>query len=289
MLDLAKKRSLLGCARQNAWPICWDEKRLLTRRRNCFYQRSISTRTRGASERWGNGQLYYQARQYHEAAQIWRTEALAQGRLELWRWVLMAEALGAAPLETQENRRKHLEEALNSAFSDERYIDAQNNLGIVLKNRTAAQYSRAEQLLNWDVNACASYQQARQEEEADQESGWVHAISVFTNIADWLDDIAQDYLEYSQLLRNTMGWNDLRERAGNLRKRQASRVGVASLVDRTEKQPSHRSQAASERFGERFATRPDNPALLDYCLNIDEIFSGAQTRPCECMNKARRS
>lgn len=83
------------------------------------YPKRLQNFTQGVSAGWASGKLYYDAEQYAQALEIWKREAEAERRPDLWRWVLLAET-GASDAEhfipVREELEKVVKELGNHGF-----------------------------------------------------------------------------------------------------------------------------------------------------------------------------
>ena len=184
------------------------------------YRRRLERLTQGVSATWGSGLLYYQAAQYAEAARIWGPEAAAQGRSDLWRWVMLARS-GALDPAAFASAREALELVVKDLDKDDLTSAAQRWDALKAAQPWVAGVAVPAHWLGVELTAAQQGQIGRAAELAGEAQpspeSWDAAATAYEQAETDLKT-----LPYAALLREEKGWETLAEQAKVLRLKSAT-------------------------------------------------------------------
>lgn len=182
------------------------------------YLRRLNTFTQGVSAAWGSGKLYYEGEQFEQAKEIWEAEAKAEGRADLWRWVLLTEA-GASNREGFTLIREKIEEVVKDLEKQEFEKAAQAWNALVLANPWIAQNDVPVHWFGVELQAVQQTLEGRSVEiegDAAQDlEAWERAQQAFAGA-----HAAMQSIPYGLLLSETDDmWQGLETKAQQLQKK----------------------------------------------------------------------
>lgn len=209
--------------------------------------------TEEVSGAWGSGRQLLMAGQYREAAAVWRAEAESWGRVDLWRWVMVAEAaaeLGqatytplAGPLDRAVEAMKHEDWSTARELFNAPPLNGANSAALTALRR--------------ENDAQHDYLVGRQ---AYQERRWDIAAWNFRQVDD-----ALTVIPYAGTLRDNYKWDEadrLANEAGRLAEEERSNDERTGELTRL----LHDSLANGlDRIKENLLLQPDSPALIRLC------------------------
>lgn len=171
------------------------------------YRRRLEHLTQKVSQTWASGKLYYKAEQYAQAAQIWEPEAQAQGRAELWRWVMLAQS-GAFDSEAFKPARAALERVVKALEKRELANAAQEWETLAAAQPWAARGDIPARWLGVEIGAAqqveAGVAAEREGDAAQSPEAWERAAAAYQQAA---ADLAG--IPYAALLRKAYEWQAL--------------------------------------------------------------------------------
>lgn len=212
---------------------------------------------------WKSGEQYYKAKLYQEAADKWREEAEAQGRVELWRWVMLAEAAVELGREVFTLVREQAEEAVQ-ALGDNQLKRAREILEELLKG-----YWNCSQLKALASEAVARDMvlTAEEQEISDEVDAWENAAKTYRNA-----ETALQTIPYADLIREEEGWFGLTTRAEELEKKARERLQTDKVETQVRDLLRLNFKLGRQKLNKQLQRYPTHQGLVQLCL--DE----AQTR-----------
>lgn len=218
--------------------------------------------TDGVSAAWGSGRQYYKMEPsiFSRVVEIWQAEAEALGRVDLWRWVMVAqlgERVGSATY--KQAIQQNLETAMQE-MNQEHWDSALTWLQAIPKTY---QSEEAWQGLYHEVAAHIANHQAR---KAVNDKQWNAAAVAYGQVLEELKDIPQPY---GALVREAYFESPNQP---ELKKRVEECEENARLADTSDQQQKNLRHNLKENFAKAVGEissilqqDPDNPAVWAVC------------------------
>ncbi|MBN2004303.1 MAG: hypothetical protein JXA21_13190 [Anaerolineae bacterium] len=230
------------------------------------YGRRLERLTQGVSATWGSGKLYYEAAQYAQATQLWEPEAAAQGRVELQRWVVLAQTGGQAAERFAEVRAA-LEGLVQALEKHDLERAGQHWDGLRSAHPWVAQAAAPVRVLGLEIEAVRQVAAGKAAEGAAQVAAWERAAAAYAAAARALEAIP-----YAGLLREVYGWQELETWVERLEERierhqyqNTQTAGLRAALEEDFPMGLQQVQAA-------LRLAPEAPAVLGVC----ETYAGEQ-------------
>lgn len=224
-----------------------------------FYRRALYVKTQRVSPAFISGQREYRDGEYALAAAIWQQETARVGRIDLWRWALVAQ-IGAETHERFETVRLELECVLDHL----KVYEAAPALKIL--DELAEQISSPSlEVLAMEATARQHLAHARALSRQSSPEAWQRAIESYTFADDCLNVIP-----YGNLLRDQEGWGDLRARAAALEAWRQIRANVETTHAEIALQLQNDWHSGLVALEQALQSDPTSETLLQMCLDIGE-------------------
>jgi hypothetical protein len=225
------------------------------------YGERLKELTKGVSASWGVGELYYKAGQYVDAAQRWEAEAQAEGRAELWRWVMAAQT--AARLgERYASVQAHVEQVVQALNADDLPL-AQAH---ITHMRALQPMPEPAQSLDAEVQALNLMATARTSAEtsdtAQQVNAWRRAAGTYRQVDRLLRRCIPLYYE---LVRDERGWERLAQDAEEMEVRANRRETIVQQCQEIRMALQQDFELGLERVQAALQADPTNLDMLTLC------------------------
>jgi hypothetical protein len=218
----------------------------------------VSKPDKESADAWQAGMYFYRADQYEEAGKRWREQAQGSGRLNQWRWVMLA-AVGQDQKRTFQNWKTDLEQAVEH-LDNENWADAYTTFANASRQIRCA----GVEALYGEVRARKAIAEARRQEVTDSVDDWRAAANSYRSA-----ELALASVPYQEALRNEFGWQNLNTQAQQLDnradQRSAAEKEIRKLLATAEAGDFDARLVAIE---EALRQEPRNPPVVEMCFNL---------------------
>lgn len=245
LLDLARRLDIV--ARKKAWEPVKTE----------AWQAKLSTWTKAFSQNWNVGMRYFESRNYAQAYEMWLPEAKDRQRLDLWRWVMLAEAGKENEAFVQE-QNENLTRLLEALEADK----PQEAVKLVASMPSSA--PTPVKILAWEAKS-AEYVSTSPWEGEKTPKEWEDAAERFGEIARELNSLeATEWSDYASLLKG--GWGDLEKKAKMLAEKAGKYLGTNKRLEEYRQKLIGDPEKDVEELKLAIRQDPENAALMDLVL-----------------------
>lgn len=241
------------------------------------YQKRLYELTHGFPEEWMFGKRFYEANQPITAIQRWSEVAVYQGRLDLWRWVILAH-VAAEDLDHFYSVRPIMENALEQLNQDN--FSAALNIFQNYQGKTDSL-----NLLKEEIYSHEKMVRISNLTNSPDSSEWEKAIMLYREIENWLVILEQidrpgitvsepqfGWKHYSLLLRNNYGWQNLNTLADNLQTKVAIREKDNTQFTKIREILLTNNIQAIEDFKTIIQFDPGISGLLGFCQDVVKLL-----------------
>lgn len=230
-------------------------------------QQEIDSLTAEVSAEWGSGRSYYNVGAYSEALKRWEAEAEAWGRVDLWRWVMLARMAHELKEEGYRKVKDVLEKTVHSMKNDA-WETAENTLKDIQLNGIGG-----VPLMNL-INEVKTHRAAQRAQLAEQMGQWKQAAAAYYDASLFLQQIS-----YRDLLTDKNGeydYSNLDAKAKYCKQIQQSSVETSQLLEELSQALRKDFTTGLTRLIESFDDIARTEVLVEFCQRQARVVSNLE-------------
>lgn len=239
--------------------------------------RELDEIAQGVSGEWARGQNYFDARLWIDAAQVWKREAIARGKVRLHRWSLLASALASLSkdqaLRIQPPLLNALEQMEAGAPGEAAalFTEAMSLLSPA-DPKAAPNFPDEIRALALEAQVAEQVLQADRQARSAEMEHWKSALEKYKAAEKGLASIS--FTAFVETLKDEKGWNLLARRQEELRQRISAQEGAGLAIGSIESAFQADFEQGLNTLTNELYLAPAAPVLIDFAFEkLDRLIA----------------